>query len=90
VFEFDPAKSARNRAKHGLDFVEAQALWQDPNRIEVPARSMTEPRVAVIGRLDGKVWFCVCTYRSETIRLITCRRARPREVRAYHDQRRGV
>lgn len=43
-FEFDPAKSAANRAKHGIDFLEAQALWSDPDRLEVPGRTMNEPR----------------------------------------------
>ena len=36
-FEFDPVKSASNYEKHGVDFVQAQELWQDPMRIEVPA-----------------------------------------------------
>jgi hypothetical protein len=35
-FEFDPLKSAANKAKHGIDFIEAQALWSDPDRIELP------------------------------------------------------
>jgi uncharacterized DUF497 family protein len=39
-FEFDSAKSAAHKGKHGIDFVEAQALWLDPDRIEVPARPM--------------------------------------------------
>ena len=34
-FAFDPAKSAANKLKHGIDFIEAQALWEDVNRIEV-------------------------------------------------------
>lgn len=37
-FEFDPAKSESNAKKHGIDFVEAQLLWADDNRIEIPAR----------------------------------------------------
>jgi uncharacterized DUF497 family protein len=36
-FEFDPATSAANLAKHGIDFVAAQALWSDPDRLEIPA-----------------------------------------------------
>ncbi|MEC9464013.1 MAG: BrnT family toxin, partial [Pseudomonadota bacterium] len=28
-FEFDPAKSEANKAKHGIDFVAAQELWYD-------------------------------------------------------------
>ena len=52
-FEFDPAKSASNKEKHGLDFIEAQALWLDEQRIEARARSHEEERwvlVATLGR----------------------------------------
>lgn len=38
VFEFDEAKSQSNDIKHGIDFVEAQALWQDENMLEVSVR----------------------------------------------------
>jgi uncharacterized DUF497 family protein len=48
-FEFDPAKSQANLAKHGIDFVEAQALWSDESRLEIPARALDEPRSLVIG-----------------------------------------
>ena len=46
-FDFDPAKSAANLKKHGIDF--ADALWSDPDRLEVPARSIDEPRTQAIG-----------------------------------------
>jgi uncharacterized DUF497 family protein len=39
-FEFDPVKSTANKDKHGIDFVEAQVLWNDPDRIEIPAPSV--------------------------------------------------
>lgn len=35
MFEFDPDKSAANKAKHGIDFVEAQALWDDPDLLDL-------------------------------------------------------
>jgi uncharacterized DUF497 family protein len=38
-FEFDPEKSSANKAKHGIDFVEAQTLWLDEALIEAPART---------------------------------------------------
>ena len=53
-FEFDPVESASNREKHGIDFVQARELWQDPMRIEVPARTTGEPRWLAIGRMGGK------------------------------------
>ena len=55
-FEFDEAKSQSNREKHGIDFVEAQELWEDPQRLEVPARTDDEPRYLVIGKIGDKHW----------------------------------
>ena len=82
-FEFDPAKSTANWQKHRMDFVQAQALWQDPMRVEVPARTVDEPRWLVIGRIDGKHWSAVVTYREDRIRIISVRRARDEEVAIY-------
>ena len=82
-FEFDPAKSAANQAKHGLDFVGAQELWQDVDRLEVPARSDAENRRLMIARHGGKLWVAVFTERGENIRLISVRRARPNEEEIY-------
>jgi uncharacterized protein len=81
--EFDPVKSASNLGKHGVDFVQAQELWQDPMRIEVPARTSGEPRWLVIGRMGGKHWSAVVTYRGDRIRIISVRRARDEEIGIY-------
>src|ERR1700704_2962404 len=71
-FEFDAAKSAANKAKHGIDFVEAQALWLDPDRIELPARPTDEPRFLLVGQIMQALWTATVTYRhEETIRLIS-------------------
>ena len=82
-FEFDPVKSSSNLDKHGVDFVEAQQLWQDPMRIEVPARTTGEPRWLVIAQMGGKHWSAVVTYREDSVRIISVRRARDEEVRIY-------
>jgi uncharacterized DUF497 family protein len=83
-FEFDPAKSAANKAKHGIDFVEAQALWSDVDRLEIPARSTTEPRYQIIGQIAQTVWSATVTYRhEETTRLISVRGARANEKKQY-------
>ena len=82
-FEFDPNKSAKNKEKHGIDFVEAQALWDDPDLLEIPARTDDEPRFLVIGRMATKYWSGVITYRGENIRIISVRRARTEEVEIY-------
>lgn len=85
-FEFDPVKSAGNRAKHGIDFVEAQRLWDDPGLLEIPARTLDEPRWLVLARLDHQHWAAVITRRGDTIRLISVRRAREREVALHESQ----
>jgi uncharacterized protein len=82
-FEFDPGKSAANQRKHGIDFIEAQALWDDPDLLEIPARTEDEPRFLVIGLVDGKHWSGVVTYRSERIRIISVRRSREEEIDLY-------
>ncbi len=83
VFEFDAAKSESNLAKHGIDFVEAQSLWNDPLLLEIPAKTDDEPRFMVIGRIQDKHWSAVVTYRGGNIRLISVRRARTEEVALY-------
>jgi len=82
-FEFDAGKSAANNAKHGIDFIDAQALWLDDMRIEIPARTADEPRSLVVGVIGDKHWSAVITYRSGRIRLISVRRSRPEEIATY-------
>ncbi|MBK5256565.1 MAG: BrnT family toxin [Vicinamibacteria bacterium] len=82
-FEFDPAKSASNRTKHGIDFVAAQALWRDPDRLEISARSLDEARTQVIGRIGKHVWSAFITVRGERVRIISVRRARNEEEDRY-------
>jgi uncharacterized protein len=85
-FEFDERKSRANKAKHGIDFVGAQALWLDDDLLRIAARAGDEPRFVVIGRIAGKHWSAVVTYRGETIRLISVLRSRAREVEAYEGE----
>jgi uncharacterized DUF497 family protein len=82
-FEFDPEKSAANKAKHGIDFEAAQALWLDDDAFEVDARSTTEPRHALIGRIEARHWTAFFTRRGDAVRIISVRRARENEVKAY-------
>lgn len=81
--EFDPAKSAANRDKHGIDFVQVRALWDDPRRVELPARTVGESRWLVVGRISGLHWSAVVTYRGRRVRIISVRRSRPQEVSLY-------
>jgi uncharacterized DUF497 family protein len=82
-FEFDPNKSQANKNKHGLDFVEAQVLWLDSQKVEIPAQTKNEPRFVVIGIIAGKHWSAVVIYRQTKIRIISVRRSRPEEVEIY-------
>lgn len=82
-FEYDPRKSQLNREKHGIDFEEAQALWKDENRLEIPARTVDEPRSLLIGQINGIMWSVVITYRDDNIRIISVRRSRTEEVELY-------
>ncbi len=82
-FEFDPEKSTSNRKKHGIDFVEAQALWGDLDLIEIPLVTVDEPRYLVIGMIEGKHWSGIITYREERLRIISIRRSRKEEREIY-------
>ena len=82
-FEFDEAKSRTNKGKHGIDFVEAQGLWLDEAYVEVPARTVDEERFVVVGKISGRHWSMVITYRGERVRIISARRARAEEVEIY-------
>ena len=83
AFEFDEAKSQSNLSKHGIDFVDAQLLWNDPRLLEIPARTEEEPRFLMIGLINEKHWSAVITYRGTNIRLISVRQSRDEEVALY-------
>jgi hypothetical protein len=82
-FEYDPDKSLSNKAKHGIDFQEAQALWLDMDLVEIRARTEDEPRYMVIGRIGDRHWSGMITHRGDAIRIISVRRSRQEEVRVY-------
>jgi uncharacterized protein len=82
-FEFDGRKSDANKSKHGIDFYEAQVLWDDPDLIEIPLKTSDEPRFLVIGRILEKHWSGIITYRSNKTRIISVRRSRKEEVDIY-------
>ena len=82
-FEFDVVKSQANAAKHGIDFVAAQALWLDELLIEIPARTTDESRFLVVGLIGGKHFSAVITYREQRVRIISVRRSRVEEVALY-------
>ena len=82
-FEFDETKSQNNLKKHGIDFIQAQALWEDIERVEIPARTEDEPRSMVIGKIGGQHWSAVITYRNDKTRIISVRSSRREEIHIY-------
>ena len=82
-FEFDPNKSKINKNKHGIDFMEAQKLWNDSDLLEIPAKTIDEARFLVIGKIDDKHWTGIIAYRNDNIRIISVRRARNEEIEIY-------
>ena len=82
-FEFDARKSRSNKKKHGIDFEEVQQLWDDPDLIEIPARTTDEPRFLVVGLVQDVCWSAVITYRGDRIRISSVRRSRAEEVELY-------
>ncbi|MEQ8714319.1 MAG: BrnT family toxin [Cyclobacteriaceae bacterium] len=83
TFQYDPRKRASNLKKHGIDFEQAQMLWDDPNLVELAAKSEDELRSIVIARFNEQYWSAVFTCRDGEIRLISVRRSRTAEVRIY-------
>jgi uncharacterized protein len=83
TFEFDETKSQANLLKHGINFIDAQALWDDPSLLEIPANTEDEPRYLMIGLIQHKHWSAIITYRGSNLRLISVRRSRTEEVALY-------
>ena len=79
---FDPAKSRNNKEKHGIDFEEAQALW-DGSVEEIPVFTIDEPRWLVIGKISNVFWTAVITRREDSTRIISVRRSRKEEKALY-------
>ena len=82
-FEWDDEKNRTNKAKHGINFNEAKALWNDINRVEIQTSYPLENRSILIGKVDRKVWTAIFTRRSNAIRIISVRRARKQEAQLY-------
>jgi uncharacterized DUF497 family protein len=82
-FEWHEAKRIANLAKHGLDFQDADLVFEAIHFAE-PARSVgDELRFAVIGPYDGRLVAVICTMRGDSVRIISMRRARQSERQRY-------
>lgn len=88
MVEWDPEKAAANLQKHGVDFADAAMVLHDDLAITVDDPDHGEPRFVTIGRgLLGRVLVVVYAWREDEPRLISARRANPRERRRYEGAR---
>ena len=85
MFEYDPNKSMTNFDKHGIDFDEAQNLWEDESKIIFPANVEGEERYLMVATYKGKHWTAVYTPRGDSIRIISVRRSRTKEISCYEN-----
>ena len=83
MFEFNQKKSEANKLKHGIDFIAAKRLWEDPGRIEIPAKWIDEPRFILIARLNQVLWTAIFTVRNRKTRIISVRKSRKDEKEIY-------
>jgi len=87
-FEWDPHKAAANLAKHAVSFEDAATVFGDPlGRIMAdPRHSAEEERLVLLGLSRGKRLLAVMYVdRGGAIRIISARRATPRERRTYEE-----
>jgi hypothetical protein len=82
-FQYDTKKSRSNLKKHGIDFEQAQILWEDPNLVMITARSEDEPRSLIIACINDQLWSAIVTECGNEIRIISVRRSRIAEVELY-------
>jgi len=82
--EFDDAKRLAKLGKHGIDFLDCESVFTDPNAITVEDSHHGEQRHVAIGMDDlGRVLVVAYTWHGERIRIISARKAQRRETRSY-------
>ena len=87
-FEWDENKAKSNLAKHGVSFEEASTVFGDPLSLTIPdpAHSQSEDRFVIMGQSHRqRLLVVVHTERSDSIRMISARRASRRERRSYEE-----
>ena len=86
--KFDENKSKIHNSKHGIDFEESKELWEDPYSFELPSiQNEDEERWLVLGQIDSKNYTAIVTYRMDTLRIISVRRSREKEIQLYESIR---
>ena len=84
-FEYDLNKSLSNLEKHGIDFEDSKALWNDQNALVFTSNRENEVRFLTIGMIREKHWSAISTLRGDKIRIISVRRSREKEIQLYEN-----
>jgi uncharacterized DUF497 family protein len=88
AFEWDPHKAAVNLRKHRVDFADAVSVFKDPLALTVPDDDPEEARVVTVGmNALGDILTVAYTWRGDSIRLISARKATRSELRRYEGKR---
>lgn len=90
AFEFDPQKSASNKAKHGIDFVEAQEIWSGHVAQIVAGFRGGEMRYANFGKIGDKYWTVILTYRLARRRIISAYPSNSLQIECYERSRKAA
>ena len=86
--DWDESKDAANRAKHGVSLAQAVRLDWDNGQTRPDTRvDYGEDRTEVLAMLDGRLHVCIFTMRDKVLRVISLRKANPREERRYEQVR---
>ena len=86
TFEWDPEKARRNLDKHRISFADSVEVLSDPYGITIEEQSSEEQRHITIG-LDaiGRVLVVVYTWRGDSVRFISARKATAHERAKYEE-----
>ncbi len=82
-FEWDEAKRRSNLVKHGIDFLDVRRLFDGRPVVTDRSSHPDEDRYLTTGTIDGRFVTAIWTRRNNAIRIISARRARDAETRAY-------
>lgn len=89
MFEWDTRKNAANRRKHGVDFADAIRIFDGPVVEGRDEREDREIRLIAFGAVGLRVLAVVYTWRGDTRRIITARKATSNERKAYYEALHG-